>query len=154
MTSAAPGARTGALLRGANTEDAAGVAKLLGELGYTCTADDAALRIAEVREEPTQRLVVADLHGELCGLLALDFMYYLPLGRDTCRITALVVGDMFRKLGIGRELLRFAEHEARLRGAARIEVTTAEHRHAAHDFYRACGYGASSLRFVKQLSDA
>ncbi len=142
------------LLRRATESDAAGVAILLVELGYECSAADAAERIRAMNGEGRQALIVADLHGELCGLVALDVMYYLPLGRNTCRITALVVGDGFRQFGVGRALLREAEQIARQHGAARIEVTTAGHRHEAHDFYRACGYVESSLRFVKRLGDA
>lgn len=146
--------RLNPLLRRALPGDAAGVARLLGELGYACSRDEADERIAIIDDNPNQELVVADLAGELAGLLALDFMYYLPLGRMTLRITALVVGDGYRGFGLGRALLRDAEMRALKRGAARVEVTTAEHRHEAHDFYRACGYSAASLRFVKRLGDA
>lgn len=142
------------LLRRATESDAAGVAGLLADLGYECAPADAAERIRAMSGEGSQALIVADLHGELCGLVALDVMYYLPLGCNTCRITALVVGDGFRQFGVGRALLREAEHMARQHGAARIEVTTAGHRREAHDFYRACGYAESSVRFVKRLGDA
>jgi len=56
--------------------------------------------------------------------------------------------------GIGRELLQAAETWARQAGAARIEVTSAAHREAAHAFYRARGYSDGSMRFVKRLGDA
>lgn len=150
----APGSTLRPLLRRATPSDAAGVARLLAELGYECAVADAAERIRAMAAEGRQSLIVADLHGELCGLVALDVMYFLPLGCNTCRITALVVGEGFRQFGVGRALLREAEHLARQRGAARIEVTTAEHRHEAHDFYRACGYAESSRRFVRRLGDA
>jgi GNAT superfamily N-acetyltransferase len=142
------------LMRRATEADAAAVARLLAELGYECSTADAAERVRALSGEDNQALIVADLHGELCGMVALDVMYYLPLGCNTCRITALVVGDGYRQFGVGRALLREAEHVARLHAAARIEVTTADHRHEAHDFYRACGYAESSLRFVKRLGDA
>jgi GNAT superfamily N-acetyltransferase len=142
------------VLRNAEVADAAGVARLLSQLGYECTREEAAERILIVHDEPTQLLIVADLHGDLCGLVALDFMYYLPLGRDTCRITALVTDERHRHRGIGRALLREADQRARQAGAARIEVTTAGHRQEAHAFYRACGYSESSIRFVKRLGDA
>jgi N-acetylglutamate synthase-like GNAT family acetyltransferase len=142
------------LMRQATESDAGAVARLLAELGYECGPSDAVERIRTVARDPRQVLIVADLHGELCGLVALDLMYFLPLGCNTGRITALVVGEGYRQFGVGRALLREAEQHARARGAARIEVTTAGHRHEAHDFYRACGYAESSLRFVKRLGDA
>lgn len=142
------------LLRPATPADAAAVATLLEALGYPCSREDAAERIAVVEDDPTQALIVADHHGDLCGLVALDFMYYLPLGRRTCRITALVVADGHRDRGIGRALLREAESRARAAGATRIEVTSADHRTRAHAFYRACGYGDGSVRLVKRLGEA
>lgn len=142
------------LLREATAGDAAGVAALIEALGYPCSREDAAERILQVNGDRTQSLIVADIHGDLCGLVALDFMYYLPLGRRTCRITALVVAEGHHGRGIGRELLREAECRARAAGAARIEVTSAERRTEAHAFYRACGYGGGSVRLVKRLGDA
>lgn len=140
-----------ALLRRAGPGDAAGVAALLDTLGYPCSRDDAARRIEAMSSDERQQLVVADWHGELLGLVAIDFMYYLPLGATTCRITALSVSAGARRQGMGRRLLREAEALAREAGAARIELTTANHREQAHAFYRACGYEEAALRFVKRM---
>ncbi len=152
-TSSTPG-RESLLIRPASAQDAAGVAMLLGVLGYPCTREEAATRLLALQEEPDQQVLVADRHGELAGLLALDLMYYLPLGARTCRITALVVSAKEQRRGVGRMLLREAELRARQGGAARIELTSATHRHEAHEFYRACGFGESALRFLKRLGDA
>jgi GNAT superfamily N-acetyltransferase len=141
------------LVRPATAQDAAGVATLLGVLGYPCDRAEAAARLRAIEDEPDQQILVADRHGCLLGLLALDLMYYLPLGARTCRITALVVADSEQRRGVGRQLLREAEHRARQAGAARIELTSATHRHEAHEFYRACGFGESALRFLKRLGD-
>lgn len=141
-------------LRPAKPSDGAAVARLLGELGYQCSREEAVDRIMTVAEDQTQALLLAELHDEPCGLLALDFMYFVPLGRTTCRITTLIVADSHRMSGVGREMLREAESRARAAGAARIEVTTAAHRQGAHEFYRACGYAESSTRFVRRLGDA
>src|SRR6185503_2073513 len=116
-----------------------------------CDRAEAAARLRALEEEPDQQILVADRHGCLVGLLALDLMYYLPLGARTCRITALAVVDGEQRQGVGRRLLREAEQRARLAGAARVELTSAIHREEAHAFYRACGYDDSALRFVKRL---
>ena len=142
------------LVRNAMHGDAAGIAALIEVLGYPCTPDEAIDRLQAVAAEPDQTLFVADRNGELCGLLGLDLMYYLPLGARTCRITALVVAPAHQGEGIGRELLQAAEAWARQANAARIEVTSAAHRENAHAFYRACGYEDGAMRFVKRLGDA
>ena len=134
--------------------DAAEIAALITLLGYPCTPDEAADRLRVAATEHDQALLVADRNGELCGMLGLDLMYYLPLGARTCRITALVVATAHQGEGVGRELLQSAETWARRAGATRIEVTSAAHRNEAHAFYRACGYGDGSMRFVKRLGDA
>ena len=141
----------GADLRSAMIADADDVARLLTELGYPCEIDEAAERIDAIAANDRQALVLARREGAVCGLVALDFMYYLPLGTITCRVTALVVTPTAQGLGIGRQLLKEAERRARSGGAARIELTSGSQRTEAHAFYRACGYNDSSVRFVKQL---
>ena len=138
-------------LRMAAIADADDVAQLLSELGYPCDIDEAAERIAAITDNDRQALVVARRDGAVVGLIALDFMYYLPLGTTTCRITAMVVTPEAQGRGVGRQLLREAERRARVGGAARIELTSGAQRTEAHAFYRACGYKDSSVRFVKLL---
>ena len=72
--------------------------------------------------------MIARCGGAVCGLIALDFMYYLPLDTTTCRITALVVTPTAQGRGLGRQLLREAERRARAAGAARIELTSGSQR--------------------------
>ena len=98
--------------------------------------------------------MVARCGGVVCGLVALDFMYYLPLDTITCRITALVVTAGAQGRGLGRQLLREAERRARTAGAARIELSSGSQRSDAHAFYQACGFGDGTVRFVKRLGDA
>ena len=138
-------------LRDAVPADADDVAGLLTELGYPCELHDAADRIATTLGNARQALVLARRDGKVCGMAALDFMYYLPLGTTTCRVTALVVTPTAQGLGIGRALLKEAERRARSGSAARIELTSGSQRTEAHAFYRACGYKDSSVRFVKLL---
>ena len=140
-------------LRSAMIADADDVARLLTELGYPCEIDEAVERIDAIAANDRQALVLARRDGAVCGLVALDFMYYLPLGTITCRVTALVVTPTAQGLGIGRQLLKEAERRARGGGASRIELTSGSQRTEAHAFYRACGYKDSSVRFVKQMGE-
>ena len=140
-------------LRSAMIADADDVARLLTELGYPCEIDEAVERIDAIAANDRQALVLARRAGAVCGLVALDFMYYLPLGTITCRVTALVVTPTAQGLGIGRQLLKEAERRARGGGASRIELTSGSQRTEAHAFYRACGYKDSSVRFVKQMGE-
>ncbi|HNV83035.1 MAG TPA: GNAT family N-acetyltransferase [Arenimonas sp.] len=154
METSPAASNTQVYIRPAVLEDAPGVAALLQALGYPCSAEEAAVRLLNLREEPEQQLWIAQEHGEAIAMIAMDIRYYLPLGARTCRITALVVLDAFHGRGIGKRLLREAEQKARQAGASRVELTTALHREQAHLFYKACGYENASLRFVKRLGDA
>lgn len=140
-------------MRNALPGDAGAVAGLLDALGYPCTRDEAAERIAIVARDPRQILLLAELDGAACGLLALHWIYSVAHGADIARITALIVAPACHRQGIGRRLLREAEQLARRARMARIEVTSAAQRNDAHVFYRDCGYSDGSLRFVKLLGD-
>lgn len=154
MGRSAVGGAGSTVVRPARPEDGPGLSILFGVLGYPCSAEEAAQRVLDLREDPNQALLVVDLHGQVAGMVGCDLSYYLPLGAFTCRVTALAVSDAAQRQGIGRMLLREAESLARAAGAVRIELTSAAHRDEAHAFYRACGYGEGAIRFVKRLGDA
>jgi ribosomal protein S18 acetylase RimI-like enzyme len=140
-------------IRPAQIGDATDVADLLDQLGYPCTRDDAAERISRVLHDPRLFLLVAEIEGAVCGLMALDIRYSITRGADLARITALVVSANCSRQGIGRQLLREAEAIARRAQVVRIEVTSNTRREAAHAFYLGCGYSEGSRHFIKLLGD-
>jgi GNAT superfamily N-acetyltransferase len=140
-------------IRRAAIGDASDVAPLLEALGYPCSRDEAAERIAVLLGDPCQHLLLAEVAGQTCGLVALDVRYSLTRGANHARITALVVTEHCSRQGIGRRLLREVEGIARRAGAARIEVTSNIRRSQAHAFYHGCGYADGSRHFFKLLGD-
>ncbi|HEX2596946.1 MAG TPA: GNAT family N-acetyltransferase [Luteimonas sp.] len=140
-------------IRAAAIGDASDVALLLDALGYPCSRDEAAERIAVILGDPRQHLVLAEIDGHACGLVAMDLRYSLTRGADQARITALVVKPESCRKGIGRRLLREVEGIARRVRVARIEVTSNPRRNDAHVFYRDCGYADGSRHFFKLLGD-
>ena len=140
-------------VRQAGTGDAGDVAALLDVLGYPCTRDEAAERIALVQSDRRQVLLLAECEGRVQGLVAMETLYSVAHGSELARITALVVDPGCERRGVGRRLLREVEQRARQAGIARIEVTSNARRDSAHAFYRGCGYADGSLRFVKLLGD-
>lgn len=140
-------------VRTAAVGDASDVARLLGLLGYPCTDAEAAERIAHVIADRRQHLLLAEVDGEACALVALYTLYSIAHGAELARVTALVVAPEQSRLGIGRVLLREVELLSRRHGIHRIEVTSNARRVEAHAFYRNCGYNDDSRRFVKMLCD-
>jgi len=146
-------AGTGLRVRPAQLGDASDVAALLDALGYPCDRDEAIERIAHFRSDSRQHLLLAELDGATCGLIAFQLSYSLTRGADVARITAMVVASACQRQGIGRRLLRDAESVARRNGAIRLDVLSNPRRTEAHAFYHRCGYADGSLHFVKLLGD-
>ncbi|EDX83491.1 acetyltransferase, GNAT family [Synechococcus sp. PCC 7335] len=65
------------------------------------------------------------------------------------RITVFVVGLEFREHGVGTALLSSLEKWFKENNCLRIEVTSGDHREAAHRFYEARGYIQDERRFIK-----
>jgi len=140
-------------IRAAAIGDASDVARLLDALGYPCSRDEAAERIAFVLGDQRQHLLLAEIAGHACGMVAMDMRYSVTRGADQARITALVVAPECSRQGIGRRLLREVESIARRARIARIEVTSNARRNEAHAFYHGCGYADGSRHFFKLLGD-
>ncbi|QSX79630.1 GNAT family N-acetyltransferase [Agrilutibacter solisilvae] len=140
-------------IRPAQLGDASDVGALLGELGYPCTREEAAERISRVLHDPRTSLLLGEIDGKVCGLVAMDSRYSITRGADLARITALVVSPDCARRGIGRQLLREIESVARKAHAVRLEVTSNLRREGAHAFYLDCGYIEGSRHFIKLLGD-
>jgi ribosomal protein S18 acetylase RimI-like enzyme len=140
-------------VRAAELGDASDVARLLGDLGYPSTRDEAAERISIVRHDPRQHLLLAEMDGQVCGLIATYTRFAFSRGAEVTQITAIVVSPACHRQGIGRRLLREVEARARRAGVTCLDITSNARREEAHAFYRSCGYSDSSLRFVKMLGD-
>ena len=103
-------------IREATQDDAPAVAALLGELGYPTSADQAAERIGRIAADPTTWVIVAEVDSELAGLGALHEQNLVERDEPGCEVAGLVVGQRFRRRGIGELLMDALEDEARRRG--------------------------------------
>jgi GNAT superfamily N-acetyltransferase len=138
-------------LREPSPEDAAAIASLLDELGYRSTAEQAAERLARIAADPSTVAVVAEVEGEVAGLGALHVQNLVERDERGCEVAALVVGEKFRRRGIGELLMHALEDEARARGGKHLVLNTAHRRADAHAFYEALGYEHTGRRYAKEL---
>ena len=142
-----PGELPDADLRSASLVDADDVAALLSELGYPATGRTPPAHPQHL-DNDRQALVVARWTA-WSRLVALDFMYYLPLDTVTCRITALVVTSSARgRAWAGSCCARPSAAPGPRRGPAGADGSQ---RTDAHAFYKACGFSDGTLRFIKRL---
>jgi GNAT superfamily N-acetyltransferase len=139
---------TGALIRACRKDDAPGIARLLGELGYPATDDAVARRLERVADD---RILVAEVEGRIVGFAQLHVSPAIEYDGDAAKLAALVVDEEHRGRGIGRALVEATEAEARARGCVLLFVTTAEHRSDAHEFYEQIGLEYTGRRYAKRL---
>jgi len=141
-------------IRLVHTTDATAVNKLLHQLGYP--QDDTAAtanRIETWGDDPASAAYVADADGDILGLVAVHVSPFFERAGSWGRIVALVVSDQVRGQGVGGQLVRAAESFATNHGCVRMEVTSADRRQDAHEFYRNRGYIDQTGRSSRFLSD-
>ena len=107
--------------------------------------------MARIAEDPSTVAVVAVFEGEVAGLGALHVQNLVERDELGCEVAALVVGEHFRRRGIGELLMRALEQEARARGGRYLVLNTAHRRADAHAFYEALGYEHTGRRYAKEL---
>jgi GNAT superfamily N-acetyltransferase len=145
-------------LRPAHSGDAEAVTDLLDQLGYpqdgaSTTAD----RILTWAEDPASAAYVAEIDGEVLGVVAVHLCPFFERTGSWGRIVALVVSDQARGRGVGGRLVGAAESFAADHGCVRMEVTSSNHREDAHAFYQGRGYvdqTPRSSRFFRELADS
>jgi GNAT superfamily N-acetyltransferase len=141
--------------RPAASRDAAGLAPLLGQLGYPATTQEARARLAYWSADERGLVLVADDQGTIAGVAAVHAIPLLEHTGSRGRLVALVVADRYRRQGIAGALLAAAEAYARSLGCLDMEITSARDRDGAHAFYLRAGYSdacPAAARYRKRLA--
>ena len=126
-------------VRAARLADAASIAQLVGQLGYTLTAEDAAARLSKILPRRDHQVLIADADGKTLGWMHASLSDHIDT--DTCVvIEGLVVDRDHRGEGIGRLLLARAEQWAKASGCSLVRLRSTSTRTAAHRFYEHLGY--------------
>ena len=133
------------------------VAALLVELGRGVaegTADDPTHRLqfaGHIAQIATVTLV-AELDGEVVGVIDMEYHQRLGDHRPQARVHDLVVTDRVRGRGVGSALVERAEALARKRGCFRMTLVTAAWREPTITFYEREGFQDYGRWFVKPLA--
>jgi GNAT superfamily N-acetyltransferase len=143
----------GITVRPARPADAGAVAELLTALDYPASEAEVAARLRRLAAESGAGVLVAEVDGEVAGVVSYQITELLERARPQCRITALVTHGRRRRRGAATALLRAVESAARGRGCFRLEVTSRPERTEALRFYTAMGFHERPRRLVKPLGE-
>lgn len=138
-------------LRLATNADLPALTKLTVELGYPEPEEAIRQRFETVSSQPGHTIIVAEIEGEVVGLMSFHVLDLLYGSGRLGRITAIVVTESMRGKGIGKVLMEKAEALAREAKCNVIELTTSNRRADAHKFYESLGFEATHKRFTKHL---
>ena len=141
-------------IRPAVLADVPSLVPLFGAWDHPLSAELVAGRVEAYAGAPHAALLVAELDGAVAGFAGVAAHPRLARAALAGRLTGLVVGEGFRRRGVGDALVRAAEAIAAGWGCDRMEVTSSRSRDAAQAFYPALGYEeqpASRARFTRPL---
>jgi GNAT superfamily N-acetyltransferase len=127
--------------------DASEVAICLRSLGYGASAELVKAKLAAFGD--TDAVFVA-CHGMLVvGVVSIHLTPLFHAPGYLARVTALSIRNGHQRQGVGKALMAAVEQWSWASGAARVDLTSGNHRPEAHRFYESLGYGTDSRRFVK-----
>jgi GNAT superfamily N-acetyltransferase len=139
------------VIRPARESDAEAVTALLAQLDYPFEPEAVRPALAEVLADSGHVALVAEEDGRVVGFVNAHFRPQLHHLAPVGTIDELVVERDRRGQRIGERLVDAVLEEARERGADVMEVSTHNRRERARDFYRRCGFEATSVKLVHPL---
>ena len=113
-----------------------------------------AAAFAAIDSDPNQRLIVAEIYGEVIGTMQLSFLPGL-LNRGAWRgqIEAVRIVNEQRSKGLGAAMIDWAVDQCRARGCFMAQLTSNNDRVAAHRFYERLGWAKSHAGFKLYLTE-
>lgn len=97
---------------------------------------------------PSCVMLVAEEHDKIIGLLTMWVRLTLFHGAGSALIDELIIDELYRGRGVGKNLVKKAFDEAKLRGCIEIEVSANQE---AIEFYKRCGFTEEHILLEKGL---
>lgn len=139
------------MVRQANIQDTAAIARLLGQLGYPTEPDRLLDKVRQLLKHPDHVLCVYEQDSTVLAVMSIHFVPQLALIGEFAIISYLAVDASARSLGIGKALEEHCVWIAKARNCDRIQVHCNIRRTDAHRFYERQGYEESRKYFSKRL---
>ncbi len=94
-----------------------------------------------IEKDPNQELMIAESEGEVVGTFQLTFLPYLTYkGGWRAQLEDVRIASDRRGQGLGRQLIQWAIHRSRERGAHMLQLTSNKKRIKAIGFYQRIGF--------------
>ena len=106
----------------------------------------------EQLESPKFFCFVAEINGEIVGILNLHMEIRLRHVEKVAEITEFVVKEGFRSLGIGKRLFKIALELAKENYCAHVESSCHKSWKDMRGFYQSAGMEEDSYKFIKPIS--
>ena len=139
-------------IRPAVAADAPALASMLDQLGYPTEASEIPGRLARMAERPGTTVFVAEHRDKPVGVVTVHLFPSLHTSDPVAWLTALVVDESARGIGVGSALVKRAEEWAQRHGAKRLALTSHLRRADAHEFYKRRDYEPTGVRLAKELT--
>lgn len=141
---------TNVIIRIATGDDAAAIVHLnILFNGSSEPADKLAPRLADPHH--VEKALLAEMDGQLVGFAGLRIVPALFYPTPQAELTELFVIEAYRRRGVGRALIAFAEALAQELGAESLLILTDLDNVAAQALYHAAGYEDDALALRKVL---
>ena len=126
-------------IRKAAIGDAADIAWLVGQLGYSASPQEIEARLADLAAQEDAAVFVAQNDEQVIGWIQVSRVCHI-MTDPYCEIGGIVIEEEQRCRGAGSELLEKAEEWARQAGLSSVWIRSNVIRLQAHEFYLARGY--------------
>ncbi|MBY9080014.1 GNAT family N-acetyltransferase [Paenibacillus sp. HN-1] len=167
------------VIRSALQSDAAAIAELIGQLnGRQPSVHDMELRLDFIDMSRVEELIVCEKAREpeigglessgirenavsadgseervLLGCMGFRLRENIEDLTRYGEVSMLVTNQAYRRQGVGRKLMEFAERMAKERGCIGTWLVSGTSREEAHRFYREMGYEITGYRFIKRAEE-
>ena len=126
--------------------DAPRISQMLDQLGWVVPPEDV---VTELSASPSTDVVVAELDGDVVGVVAITTRRQFQRAGILVTIDTLVVDEAHRSQGIGERLVDVAFEVAARSNAQAVEVVSALRRVEARRFYERLGFEVTANYFVR-----
>lgn len=139
--------------RPANEKDFDAVYRLVCQLEETAFDENDFRQVFSHALKCSDVFLACDQDDEnmIYGYVVLSRTWQLHHCGKVAEIVELCVDEQYRNMGIGTELLKYAENVSIQSGCVMMDITTNRKRTDAHRFYERNGYTQSHYKYTKPL---